>query len=546
MMEAFAAPAAAPLATLPDGFSGAADPTEAAVTYDASPVPVAVLLDMAAYVSGNLTTKRWADRGLIYPDNTMYEARLKNRVTISSSAVDSLVLGACVAQVASQMEIANTDRALDDIVNDGLAVGRGVTVKTMPAPTPAASDAGGGNLSGSTTIFTGIVGSFGAVGDTVTLQLSDLSERLNTPLQTNFYDGEGDLGGTPDLKGLPKPISLGFRKGVTPVYLSSVDLGDGALPTYQSHWRAIDGHTAVRERGVAMVQTSSVPGIGEWKDFPDDGCFQLGFTPDGIITCDVRGDSEAGDYAASTSTVTKRCLTSVGAAFTLSDIDSPSFARVGTRIPGEVGWGYGTEVISQRDAIQQIVSHCGVWLACNRAGKFRLAIAAPQWEDVQFTLDPYDILSLRPLPLPAALQPTPNAVEVTGAVNWTPLTDIAGSVSDEDRADLAAPSRRLRAESTVIAARQTAVRTMSLDGLYRYESDAQGRADDVRDWLEGGLRMLEVVTDRYRGKIEHGMVGQITTYPRHNLTGGFSGIVCGWSEVAALGRTTIILIGPST
>jgi hypothetical protein len=544
--EAFAMPSGAPLATLPASLALNSALTEAALTYGASPGLVATLIECDVYDEGltSVVTKKWSDRGLIYPDNSFYEARLMSRVTISQSAVDTIGLGGRVALTVSAVDLYNGDTTFDTIARDGDADGRKVVVKTMPAPSFAASDAGGGSLAGASVVFTGVASSLTPNGTRMVLAMSDFSDRLNVPLQPNLYGGTGGTDGTPDLKGQPKPVRLGWSFNFTPVYIGLVDLGDGAKPTYQSNWRDIRSHEAVRERGVAMSKVFVAPGVGQWRDWPAVGCFQLGFTPNGIVTCDCFGDLDAGSiYAGTTDAVIKRILTSLGPMFSTSDIDDPSFARVASKMVGEIGWGIGAQAITALAAVDDLLSHCGVWLGGNRAGKWRLALAAPKWADIQLTMDEEDIVSLKPVALPSQFVPTPQAVEVVGPPNWTPLTDIAGSVTGAERDALAGSGRKQRVASSVVATRQLPQNTFSLPGLFRYEADALVRAQQLSDWLAGGLRGFEIVTDRYRNQVELGHTASISSYSRYGLGSGFTGAVVAWSESPATGRVTMTLIG---
>lgn len=485
-------------------------------------------------------TVNYADRGLIFSDNTFYRARLMADAVITQTAIDSLGMGGRIGLTAAQLDLWNGDRALDVIAAQGLATGRTARIRALPAPSPWKSDAGGA-LVDAATAFSGVVSGLAQDGQLARMTLDDLSWRLSKPLQANLYDGSGGTGGTADLAGKPKPLSFGWRYNVTPIYLGLVDLGDGAKQTYQTHWRAIAGHDAVRERGVPMSQTTSAPGVGQWKDWPAQGCFQIGFAPNGVITCDVRGDA-VGFYAGSTVQIVQRMLSTLGPLFSDSDFDLGSFGLVETQMLGEVGWGIGTESISAADAMAQLVTQCGIWMIGNRAGKLRLAMpqALPGVENM--SLDLGDIVSLSPAQLPASLQPTPSTVEVAAVRNWTPLSDISSGVSAADRSTLAGQGQTVRQFSTLIGGRQYQQRTMTLGGLFRFETDAQRRGAALLSWLEKGLRAFTVTTDKYLGQVELGHVARVT-YPLFGLDNGFTGVVAAWSEKIGGRRITLTLVG---
>jgi hypothetical protein len=487
-------------------------------------------------------TQLWANRGLIFSDDTFYQARLTGGFAIQQSAIDAIAVGGRIATTTAPVGLNNDDRLLDSIIDLNAALGRKAAVKITPAPLPSASDAGGSPLSSAAVAFQGVVASFGPRGRAPQLQIGDFSEQLNVPLQQNLYDGSGGLGGPASLKGLPKPVSLGWRFNVTPVYLGSVDLGLGSFPTYQTHYREIRGHDAARVRGVSMALVENAPGLGQWADFPALGCFQLGFTPDGVVTCDVAGDAPGGDYAGTTSAVVQRLLTTLGPSVSLAQIDTASFDRVATKLNGEIGWGIDATVISAADALDAILAHCGVWMSGNRSGQARLAIAAPLWSSVNLTLDAYDIVSLQPVPLPASLTPTPQSVVITAAPNWTVLTDVAGSVSDSDRTRLTTTGSRQTAFSDAVGARMAVAKNLVFDGLYRFEMDALGRARDLMDWIARGLSAFQIETDHYLNQVELGHIAYVT-YPFYGLDEGFAGVVVAYKEDPAGCRVTITIVG---
>ena len=168
-------------------------------------------------------------------------------------------------------------------------------------------------------------------------------------------------------------------------------------------------------------------------------------------------------------------------------------------------------------------------------------MAAPN-AAADFTLTRADIKDCDFEPLPLALQPTPQAVEILAGRNWAPSDDIAGVITGDERAALAGEGAYERAFSNTIAARSATNRVLRLPGLFRTAEGAQARASELRTWLERGLRAYRVVTDRYLGQVEIGMTGRIT-YPFAGLSGGWSGLVVGWREQIGARRLELTLIG---
>lgn len=494
----------------------------------------------------SIVTARYADRGFLSrgtdtPADTLYEARLLSDVDIGQSVVDAVTLGGQVALTVSELEMWNGDDVFNAIASGGRMDGRAIAIRTVPVADCAASD-WGGSLAAATAVWMGRVGRVDAQGLRARIALSDVAQRMTTQLQPQLYDGAGGLGGIAELKGLPKPISLGYRFNASPVFLGEVDLGDGALPTYQSHWREIAAHDAVRIRGVAQEAVGEAPGIGQYTDYPALGCFQLGGAPDGAVTCDVRGDAPSQKYAKTIADAIIALTMSLGPGLAPEDFDAQSWFELGPRLAAEIGWGRGTEPMTTAAAVDEILTSSGAWMFGTRAGKLAIALIGSPKAAPDLTLIEPDLLDVAPAALPSDLQPTPQAVEVRAARNWTPLDDVAGSVDADTRAALASEGAVERAFSNAIAARSTTARTLRFEGLYRYTADAQARAAELRTWLERGLRLINVTTDRYLGQVELGHTAHVT-YPYYGLAGGWSGTVVAWREKIGARRLELTLIG---
>jgi hypothetical protein len=117
--------------------------------------------DVLIYQAGiwEVMKNRYSQRGMIYPDNSFYEARIVSSIVIAQKGSDAISLGGRAALTVSVVDLFNGDDALNTIVRRNLALARPVVIKTMPAPTAALSDCGGGALSGASTVFTGVVAS---------------------------------------------------------------------------------------------------------------------------------------------------------------------------------------------------------------------------------------------------------------------------------------------------------------------------------------------------------------------------------------------------
>jgi len=376
------------------------------------------------------------------------------------------------------------------------------------------------------------------------LGISDLSYLLNVPLQPNVYDGTNGLGGSAELKGLPKPVTLGYVYNVAPVYLGTMNLGDGVLHTYQAHWRDVQNFDSVRDQGLSLTDSAGVaPAAGEFRQWKTNGVFQLGAPPAGVVTCDVRGDA-VGTYANNTGEILTRMLTSLGAVLSSSLLETQTFTDIDLMMAGEIGIYFGPREISMIAGLEQVLAHAGLLLAGGRNGKLRVSFADPVFGP-EIRLTEPDIVALQPVPLPAQLQPAPVNVDIVCERNWAPLTlsQLAGSVTASARRKLTSPGRRVRSTSASLNTRQKPDRVLTLQGLFRNDADAQIRSDQMRDFIEQGLVSFRVVTDRYPNVIEIGQGVWIESYSRYGLEGGFTGIVADWEEIPHACRTAVILIG---
>lgn len=347
-----------------------------------------------AFVSPqNIATLRLASAGVYSPDLDFYEPRILGDVEIGQSAADALAVGGRVALTVSEIALADGDNFSADLARYGGADGRAVRLLFAPITAPRAS-----TVSGATVHFAGTLRSIDRAGDfQARMALSDITERMVTPLQPTLYQGTGGQEGGTELKGQPKPVTLGQVFNIAPVFLGNIDLGAGSLPTYQSHWRAIAGHDAIRIRGVSQTIVAGTPTIGQARDWPALGMFQLGGAPDGDVTADLRGDAVP-IYVNSIAGILRRMLQTLGGAFGATEFEDTAWAFAEVDLPGIVGFYQPAAATTTLAAVEDILAGSGAMLSGGRGG--RLILADPLATDVaQFDLPAACILSCEPVPL---------------------------------------------------------------------------------------------------------------------------------------------------
>ena len=518
MLDAFDSAGAWPLAWLPDALL--------------APQGTALL---------RVASAGYATRATDDPASTVYEPRILGDVELSQSAVDLLGLGGRIALTVAELALDDADGWAAEMARYGSADGRGAVLRTVPVLDRHRSDFGT-SLAGSGMAFAGVVRSVERTRDMqARVALGDLADRLSVPLQPSKYAGSGDLEGGADLAGKPRPVCLGRVYNVPPVFLGNVDLGSGTLPTYQTHSRQVAGTDAVRIRGVAQSASAGTPIVGQYRDWPALGCFQLGAAPDGEVRADLRGDA-VGGYVNSIATVLVRLLQAFGPNIADAELDTGAFALADFDLAGEIGF-YQAADTTAAGAAETILAGCGAVLAGGRSGRLRLfdplASDAPQ-----FTLLLPWIISAEPIAMPASLRPAPREVQVEWGRNWAPLTGgVAGSVAAADRQRLEAQEQPFAASSSqAITSRVQQQRSLRVPGLYWDSAAAAARAAKLLAFLERGPRLVRIVTDRFLGQLELGHIGRLEAYPAFGLEAGLTGTVMAWREQLGGRRLEITLL----
>jgi hypothetical protein len=476
------------------------------------------------------------------PPSEVWYPRIVGGVTVEQDALTGLGGGGVVALTVAEILIADQDGWADDMARYGTADGREVELRVAEVTDPRASHFGT-PLRDTTRVWNGRARRLSRMGGRrARLGMDDLTARLSATLQPSRYSGAGGLFGPAGLADRPKPMALGRLFNVPAVDLGLVDLGDGALPTYQTHWREVIAHDAVRIRGVDQVAVMSAPGVAQFRDWPALGLFQLGSTPDGPVTADVRGDADG--FPVTTASILWRLLTVTGPQFAPTDRDSDSWSYAETALGGAVGFWQGPEDISALAAAERLLAGCAAILAGDRDGKLRLFDPFQQAETIQFDLLAVDLVAEpEPATLPDALSPAPREVRIDWGLNNAPLAEVglAASAALRQRlGDSVAPVGS--ATSALITERVAQQRVLRLPGLYADAGGAQGRAELLIAAMERGLRAWTVTTDRYLHQINLGDTGRVT-YPMAGLSSGFVGVVVALREDIDRRRVSVTIFG---
>jgi hypothetical protein len=500
----------------------------------------AALLSPQTVAAYRIATAGYATGPADDPAHTLWYPRIPGDLEISQSGVDALGIGGRLALGITEIDVWDADGALSQMARYGTADGRAATVRVVEVREPRLGDFGTG-LGAAQVAFRGVVQRIEHHGDQgARITVTDAAERLATPLQPARYAGTGGLEGDADLAGRPKPVLIGRRFNVPGVYLGNVDLGGGALPTYQIHWRAVQSIDTVRIRGVQQVEvTSAAPTVGEYRAWEASGVFQLGSSPDGDVTADALGDAVP-TYVSTTAGVVRRLVQSLGPRLADADLQLGTFDLAEADLPGAIGYWRGADETTAVAAIEEIVAGSGAIVCGGRDGALRI-VDPLAGGDAQFGLSEAHILALDPIPMPAALRPSPSTVAIDWRPNAAVLANMAGIVDAERAALSSAVHGPARAASAAITGRVAQVRDMRLRGLYYDEADALARAARWRAFFEHGPRAFRLTTDRYLGQMDVGALGAIA-YRAFGLGDGVGVVVLAWSEQLAGRRLTITVV----
>lgn len=476
------------------------------------------------------------------PANTHFEARLlgdvnfEQSISLGGGSLGRAALG--FGEVALHDGDGSLFTTLSGYALDGRALrikvanGNGSRIGNWPA------------LSSFSTVFAGTSVGLRRDARSIRVRLRDTLSKLQVAALPATFAGTGGVEGGSNLKGIAKPQAWGQVFNVTPVYLGVTDLGLGNLATFAVHFRAIDGVPAVRERGGALTEvTSGTPGIGQYRTFASLGVFQLGFTPAGTITADVRGDASP-YYAFTTGKLVRRVAVDLASFSASTDFDDLAFDDFDFAREGTVGiYVAPGERLQAIDLVERLAGGAGGFVTQTRGGKLRIGVLAPPETTPHASLDAADIRNLVPADLPDTIDPPPKRVEVGYSLNYSPSDDLAASITGDLRSSLAQPWRSAAAFSGTVAARYALAPSMALFGSsFADEAPAQTMADGFLALYAPGRRRFRLVTGRYLGQLELGHTVAVT-WPLYGLAGGWRGIVEGIREDWFRGVVELTLFG---
>lgn len=502
--------------------------------------PLAAVAGGVGATAGQVTL-RYADRHWMGDPsdadqaNVFYEGRVTAPIRIDRAMPILPEQPRRVVRQFGVTEIANGDGALDAIARSYAIDGRQIRVLFGP--------------------FMGAYSDFKVIADVVGVawEADDLAVRINlrdrtysldTPLQNTLYTGAGGAEGTEDVEGKPKPLLHGRCRNISPTLVDPTNL------IYQVHDGEVEAVDDVFDRGAALTDSgidvatyaalsaASVP-AGNFATALAVGMFKLGSSPDGLITADVRGNSDP-DYQNTVDVIATRLILNQ-AAIPAQFVDAPSFADIGG-IAGEVGiYVSSLETPTTAEVLSALIGAVGGWWGTGRDGRIKAGrLIDPSTRKAIYNLNQFSILSVTPeaAPVPRWRQ------RVAYQRNWTPQgEDLAASVTAARRQFLTEPSRVVSAASGTTKVRHVqALDPDPLPSLYEGSADAQTLADDLLALHSPDRRMFSVAVKRLGYLFNLGDVVRVE-WPRLMLANGQNFVVVGISDDATSETTRLLVWG---
>ena len=456
-------------------------------TAGSGPAPVGLLFpgfgavaapDQPADIDAPSLEVRVSDRGWIGEPsdsgepNVPYPARLAEPVTLESRLPVWPDDARRLTIDAGEVRLLNGDGYFDDLAGDWTIAGQTVTVRRGPHRRPVHAASGDFVL----------LATYRAAGAAVgTSRLAVTLRPVGADVAVSVcatYAGTGGIDGAAALKGQYKPRLFGKKRNVEPVQI------DPSLLIYQIHDGAMNGISAVRDRGVALTGAGDVADYatlaaatvtaGTYQTCLAVGCLRVGAVPSSL-TVDATGDAEAatGGYNAGTATsIARKLLEGPGG---VGSVDAAAFDWPG----GECGlFLRGGTVVDAMDALARGVFG---WWGTDTAGAYRGGrLAAPELDASPFIIQE-SMLGAPPEEIGPARAPwwtARVAYQTLGRVQTS--EELAGSVTAANREYYGTASRYASAADGAIAtAYPGATEGVEIPSVFDLEVDAQAVADDV-------------------------------------------------------------------
>lgn len=498
------------------------------------------LVEITDYSGDAEVVRRYASAGYVTkpadtPSNTVYDPRVKVPANYRRSIRGE---GGRVSSGGGEVILNNPDGALDGLFD--AVDGRALRLLTV-APGAAYSTA--------TLVLRATMEQAEYTWNRVRIRLRDrVAELADTVVQETKYAGTTISGtvknaeGRPeDVKGQPKPSTLGKVYSVPAVPVDVFNLvyqvNDGAVSTIAVSDQGVVLTNAGDDADLATLYAATIAS-GQYRTCLAEGYFRLGASPGGIVTADVVQGATAADRTAGA------IIQALAARGGVTGVDTAAFTALDTANSAEVGIWIDSETDIAR-AIDDVATSIGAWWGFTRTGDLTCGrIEAPAGTSAA-TYTGVEILDRGQGLERAATDLPAYSVVVKYRRNWRALAggDVAGSVSDADKAALAQDWRTVTAENAATQTTHLLAREIEQPSLIVDATAAQTEADRL-------LALYGVRRSRYRIPMATEYASSIglgytvtIKVPRFGLDAGVKFMVVGIEENAESGVTELEVWG---
>lgn len=537
------------------------------------------------------TTLRYASRPFVTgsgdaPANTPIEGRVSPfRVArLVEYGQDGTFAPIGAAQV-SEIELGNGDGALDTLADQYLIEGRTLRLRVGSMVTDSLGRDQPPALAAFSTVFVGVIDALSWRRDAVLLKVRDARVRLNRQVQGATYTGGGGIDGTPEMKGVTRPMAFGTCFGVRP------QLVDPGVNIYQCHDGEMRSVDAVYDSGVPLTPTRDYDSYDELADLRAEtadaeeggafdlplgsfatclkaGVFRLAGTAAGVVTADIRGAGgadtleepfddgtlftdgtgwDSGSQNEFAGTCGRIILWLLGrvAKLTSADLNEAQFLQTDAAINRTAGvFVAAGQTASVRDLVGQLLASMGCILIRSSDGRYQLRQISGPGETAVLTIGPDQIVpgTLERLELPYR-QPWARW-RVSYARNWSPLTetDFADAVDPGMKPRFMRLAETAEAVDDGLAIKYPARDVGLLDSLLADADDAEAEADRLLGVYSAGRAMFRAECTGLQFRLEDIDTIKLVN-PRYGLANGRLLTVLATEEDGKRGTTTLTLWG---
>lgn len=454
--------------------------------------------------------------------HTPYDSRIMQPALMRRDCFDKGTTGGESSVGYGMLDLVNIDGGLDGLADVGLD-GQSLEI-IIGVVKPDSS-----GVPVWTTVLMGTMEQPQISWDKVSIILRDRQAQLAAkPLSPNTYGGTNSLpnglDGVADLKGKNKPVCWGKVFNIVPPCVNTSKL------IYQANDGVVADIPAVYDRGASITKgtdyatgtllQAAAPGAGTYITCFAEGFFRLGSSPTGMITADVtQGATSANRTAAQ---ILQAIVTGSGGVSS-GDVTAADITALDSANSAEVGW-WSFDASTCNAALDAIANSVGAYWGFDRLGKFRCArLEAPSGTPVA-NLQRADIIKIDRVATNDAGRGVPAwKVRLNYKKYGTAQTsDIAGSVTDAVRADLAQAWRNVESSDAAILTRHLLAPILDFDTLLIDATAAQTECDRR-------LTLYKAERARYDARIalDSALVASIdlgavvsVTLPRFGMSGG--------------------------